>query len=126
LDKLYWLIVGILCVWRATHLLHAEHGPGGVMTWIRSWMAARGSSSVVACFLCLSLWVAVPFAALVGKSGGERFMLWLGFSAGAILLERLMQAPSMAAPAVYFEDAMNGAGQESAPVPSRALQDADI
>jgi hypothetical protein len=45
------------------------------------------------------LWVAIPFALLVGESGREKLMLWLAFSAGAILLERLVgsqRAPTQA------------------------------
>ena len=34
------------------------------------------------CFYCLSIWVAIPFACLMGNSYRGMFFLWLGFSAG--------------------------------------------
>ena len=46
-------------------------------------------ASLLDCFYCLSLWVAVPFAALLGEGWSERLMLWPALSGGAIVLERL-------------------------------------
>jgi len=33
--KFYWLVVGVLCVWRVTHLLNAEDGPLSFLVLIR-------------------------------------------------------------------------------------------
>jgi hypothetical protein len=45
--------------------------------------------SLLDCFYCLSLWIAAPLAWLLGHMWMERALLWLAFSAGAILLERI-------------------------------------
>ena len=33
--RFYWLALGILAVWRVTHLLHAEDGPWDVLYRLR-------------------------------------------------------------------------------------------
>jgi Protein of unknown function (DUF1360) len=106
--RFYWLVLGTLCVWRITHLLSAEDGPGNLMVWIRRKAGSGFWGKLLDCFYCLSLWLAVPFAFVIGEGARERFCLWLAFSAGAILLER---ATSNEGPtATYFE---NG-GQDDA------------
>lgn len=85
----YWFLLGLLAVWRMTHLLAQEDGPWQIVVRIR---AAAGSSlwgGLLDCFNCLSLWIAAPFALGIGVSYGERFCLWLALSGGAILLQRL-------------------------------------
>jgi hypothetical protein len=54
------------------------------------------------CFLCLSLWVAAPFAAALGATWVERGLLWPALSGGAILLQRLTERPAPP-PAAYVE-----------------------
>ena len=89
MSELYRLLLGVLGVWRITHLLQAEDGPGDVIVRIRR---AAGDSSVgrlLDCFYCLSLWVSLPMALIIGRNAIERVLLWLALSAGAILLERV-------------------------------------
>jgi hypothetical protein len=100
----YWLLLGILSVWRITHLLQAEDGPWNLLVRLRQRAGAGFWGSLLDCFYCLSLWVAVPFAFLIGERWIERFLLWLAFSAGAILIERLTNPEHGAPPALYFED----------------------
>jgi len=69
------------------------------------------------CFYCLSLWVSVPFALLVGQTVRERVCLWLAFSAGAILLDRATSKEAV--PHVYLDngekdDGMLRTGEKSA------------
>lgn len=91
--KVYTLILGVLGVWRITHLLQAEDGPGDVMVRLRH-VAGRGFwGNLLDCFYCLSLWIAVPFAAWLGVSVAEKLLLWPALSGAAILLER-MSAPN--------------------------------
>jgi hypothetical protein len=52
-------------------------------------MGNRFAGRLHDCFYCLSLWVAAPFAYFVGESARERLYLWLAFTGGAILLERV-------------------------------------
>jgi hypothetical protein len=98
----YRLTLGILAVWRLTHLLHAENGPWNLFDHIRRRFATGFWSSLIGCFYCLSLWVAAPFTLLATDGWWERLLLWPALSAGAILLERFStRAP---APAAYFEE----------------------
>ena len=98
----YWLAVAILGVWRITHLLHAEDGPADVFLRIRQALGSNMAGKALDCFYCLSLWIALPFAYWLGQTWGERILLWLAASAGAILLERITAPRSVQA--TYFED----------------------
>ena len=84
----YWLVLGILGVWRITHLLQAEDGPWDISVRLRRAVGNGFVGGVLDCFACASLWVAAPFALLLGEDWREDLLLWLAFSAGAILLER--------------------------------------
>jgi hypothetical protein len=86
--KAYSLALGILAVWRLTHLLNAEDGPWDLLVSLRRLAGSSSWGSLLDCFNCLSLWIALPFAIVLGEHWVERMLLWLGFSAGAILLER--------------------------------------
>lgn len=100
----YWLLLGILSVWRITHLLQAEEGPWNLLVRLRQKAGTGFWGRLLECFYCLSLWVAVPFAFLIGERWIEWFLLWLAFSAGAVLIERLTNREHGAPPAIYFED----------------------
>ena len=86
--KLYMFLVGVLAVWRVTHLLQAEDGPGNIVVHLRRLAGHSFLGRLMDCFYCLSLWIAVPFAVLCAETQQEGFLLWLAFSGGAILLER--------------------------------------
>lgn len=77
-----------LAVWRVTHLAWAEDGPFDLMAKLR-----RRASGVAArpfdCFYCLSLWLALPLAFVLGRDIVSTVVLWLGLSGGACLLERV-------------------------------------
>ncbi len=83
------LVIGVLVVWRVTHLLVAEDGPWDVVIRLRRRAGDGFWGALLDCFYCLSLWVAVPFALLLGEAWTERLLLWPALSAGAILLERV-------------------------------------
>jgi|SRR5918992_102202 hypothetical protein len=100
----YGLILGILGVWRITHLLVAEDGPGNVLVRLRRHAGQGFWGRLLDCFYCLSLWVAAPFAFWLATEGRERLLYWLAFSAGAILLERATRARTAVPPALYVED----------------------
>lgn len=85
----YELAIGILAVWRVTHLLFAEDGPWDVVIRLRRRAGPGGWGRLLDCFHCLSLWVAAPFAVLLGGWWAERLLLWPALSGGAILIERL-------------------------------------
>ena len=99
----YWLILGLLGVWRLTRLLSAEDGPADVFVRLRRLVGAGWAGDLLDCFNCLSLVIAAPFAALVGEGWTERGLLWFALSGGAIIVERVMKewdAPR----AAYLED----------------------
>jgi len=100
----YPLVLGILGVWRVTHLLNAEDGPWDVLVRFRKRVGSGWLGGLLDCFYCLSLWVAVPFALVLAGAWRERILLWLALSAGAILLERWLPDRSPAR-AEYWEEA---------------------
>ncbi len=101
----YELILGILCVWRITHLLNAEDGPWDLLARLRRRVGDGFWGGLLDCFYCLSLWIAAPFAALLGGGWRERLLLWPALSGAAILLERLTREKAAAAPVYYAEEA---------------------
>jgi hypothetical protein len=100
MSPFYGFILGALGVWRLTHLLNAEDGPWQVFVRLRRLAGSSFWGELLDCFYCLSLWVAAPFALLLGSSWRERLLLWLALSGAASLLERMhaTQAPQ------YFEE----------------------
>jgi hypothetical protein len=87
----YWLTLGVLAVWRLAHLLNAEDGPWETVVRLRLWVGTGFWGSLLDCFYCLSLWLALPLALAIGEGWWERLLLWPALSAGAILLERLTE-----------------------------------
>lgn len=113
----YWFILSVLSVWRITHLLSAEDGPFKCISRLRQFVGSPLWQSpgpqvglgarvravlgeLMDCFNCLSLWIAAPFALLLGSGWKETLLLWPALSGAAILLER---ATGPGAPA-YLED----------------------
>jgi hypothetical protein len=107
--QFYWLTLGVLAVWRLTHLLNAEDGPWDTVVRLRLWLAAGFWGRLLDCFYCLSLWIALPLALAIGEGWWERVLLWPAISGGAILLERLSRA---APPAALVEQITEGTSRE--------------
>lgn len=103
--QFYWFLLGSLAVWRVTHLLNAEDGPWKMLEAMRQRFGHGVLSSLFDCFYCLSLWVAMIFALIIGETWRARLLLWLAFSGAAILLDRLTQAQAAGTQqAVYYEE----------------------
>jgi hypothetical protein len=100
------LLLGVLGVWRVTHLFHAEDGPGDILIKFRRRLGNSIIGRAMDCFYCLSLWVALPFALVIAGTWRDRVLLWLAISGGAILLERATDRKP-AAP-IYSEDPPSG------------------
>jgi hypothetical protein len=101
--RYYWLMLGIICVWRVTHLLHAEDGPWDLLVHMRRVAGAGFWGRLLNCFYCLSLWIAALFSLVLAEGWKERLLLWPAMSGAAILLERAtsnMDSP----PPYYVED----------------------
>ena len=106
MGTFYYFVLGVLSVWRITHLLNAEDGPGKILVRLRRLAGSGFWGELLDCFYCLSLWVALPFALLTGSSWREKLLLWLALSGAAVLLERA-HSPSPH----YFEE--NPAAQDA-------------
>src|SRR4030095_5185489 len=105
--KFYWLVLGILAVFRITSLVGLEDGPWDVFAKLRGSAGDGVLGKGLGCFYCLRLWVAVPFGLMIGETWTEDLLLWLASSAGAIVLHRLTQPANDESPALYFEDKEN-------------------
>jgi len=111
--RFYELVLGTLATWRLTHLLWGEDGPWDLLVRLRKAVGNGFWGSLLDCFLCCSLWVAAPFALLLGEGWKERLLLWPAFSAGAILLQGLVFPRSLQPagdtppPALFIEDEEN-------------------
>lgn len=100
----YWFLLGVLSVWRLTHLLFAEDGPWDLIVRMRGWVGEGFWGKLLDCFYCLSLWIAVPFAFLIGEALKERLLLWLALSGGAVLIERVAFQSDTLSPGQYVKD----------------------
>ena len=98
------LVLGILGVWRISHLLHAEDGPGDVVVKLRRALGTSVFGRAMDCLDCLSLWVAMPFALLIGDGWREIALAWPALSAGAMIVNRGVNRARPPAAAVYVED----------------------
>lgn len=100
----YRFLLGILSVWRITHLLQAENGPWDVVVRLRHGAGEGFWGQLLDCFYCLSVWIAAPLSFWLGSTFCERILLWPALSAGAILLERVTNPEYGEAPAPFVED----------------------
>ena len=100
----YRFLLGILSVWRITHLLQGEDGPWDSVVFLRQKASDGFWGQLLDCFYCLSVWIAAPFAIILGGGLSKRILLWPALSAGAILLERVTDRGYGEPPAVLVED----------------------
>jgi len=84
-------LFGITClaVWRITHLLAKEDGPWDMIFKLRKQVGQGFWGSLLDCFYCLSIWVALPFAWGEGSTVKEKLLWWLALSGAACLLEKV-------------------------------------
>ena len=75
-----------LAVWRVTHLLSQEDGPFDAVIKLRKLFGQGFFGTLLDCFLCLSLWIALPFAFLSADAWIDRIVAWLALSGGASIL----------------------------------------
>jgi len=88
-----WMKYGaaVLATWRVTHLLANEDGPADIIARARERLGASQLGALMDCFQCTSLWVAVPMAFYVERKPSDRAIAWLALSAGACILDALVQ-----------------------------------
>ena len=103
MNRLYWLSLSILGVWRITHLLSAEDGRADCWRSFANW-PGPDFGKLLDCFYCLSVWVKCSIRVSSEADGADECCCGR-LSGGAILLNRLT------APAVqYSEDPPIGKG----------------
>jgi hypothetical protein len=78
-----------LAAWRLTHLIVAEDGPWDIIVRIRAWFGNSVVGKAMDCFYCTSVWMAIPFAFVVGQGIIDRLVAWLAISGAASLLEQI-------------------------------------
>lgn len=81
-------IFSILAIWRLTHLFSKEDGPFDIIFRLRKAAGAGFFGSLLDCFYCLSIWIALPFGIWLGNSWQEKILYWLALSGAACLLQR--------------------------------------
>jgi hypothetical protein len=90
--------LAVLATWRVTHLLANEDGPADLIVRLRAHLGHSLVGSLMDCFNCLSLWIAVPAALFVSRKPLEWLLTWLALSGAACLLERLGREPVVIEP----------------------------
>jgi hypothetical protein len=96
-------VVAALAVWRVTHFIVLEDGPFAISRRLRFLGAAVGAAKLFGCFLCVSVWAAIPFALLLTRRPLELVVVIPALSGAAILLERITTRGETPAP-LYVEE----------------------
>ncbi|MBV9743893.1 MAG: hypothetical protein JO099_09020 [Acidobacteriia bacterium] len=96
--------LAVLAIWRLTHLLAAEDGPGDILVKLRARLGRSFAGKLTDCFYCLSLWIAAPAVLYVSGRRPDWPLVWLALSAGACLLERLGANPVVMQPISNFDE----------------------
>lgn len=88
-----WLrfVLAVLATWRVTHLLAREDGPFDLIIRFRAWVGEGFIGSLMDCYQCLSIWVAVPMAFFVTQKPIDFLVSCFAVSGAACLLERIGQ-----------------------------------
>ena len=100
----FLFVITALAVWRVTHLIGKEDGPFDVIFLIRKKAGAGFFGSLLDCFYCLSIWIALPPALWFGKGWLEKILFWLALSGAACLLEQATTKNESPGKPEYFED----------------------
>jgi Protein of unknown function (DUF1360) len=101
-SRLEDVAIGALCVWRLTHLLHAEDGPFNAAASLRRRAGNSFLGQAMSCFYCLSLWIALPVTLLMNAGVAQFLLLWPTVSGAACLLEQATTREN--SPALIYEE----------------------
>src|SRR5579863_7018186 len=88
MNPLQFVILSI-AAWRVTHLIQAEDGPWEVIFKIRKLAGTGFVGSLMDCFYCSSIWVAIPFGIIAGHKWTEYIYYSLAFSGSAMLIQKI-------------------------------------
>jgi len=97
-------LIMTLVVWRLTHLFSKEDGPFDWIFILRKKAGAGFLGSLLDCFYCLSIWIALPFGIWLGQNWIEKLLLWLALSGAACLLEQATTKSKFPGQTEYHED----------------------
>jgi hypothetical protein len=89
IDPFHFLLAA-LAVWRLSHLLVFENGPGLIFERMRQAGAETWVGRLLDCFYCTSLWIAAPMAALISGDWLWGVITWLALSGFASLALQMM------------------------------------
>jgi hypothetical protein len=93
MNNLIELILCSAATWRLAHLLSKEDGPFDIMYTIRKAAGAGFFGSLLDCFYCTSVWVALPIGIWQGNSLADKILYWWALSGIACLLEQATNKP---------------------------------
>lgn len=93
IDGIEFLIC-TLAVWRISHLFSQEDGPFDAVLKFRKLLGQGFFGSLLDCFYCLSVWVAIPFAVYLSRNWTEGIIIWLALSGAACLLFKITDKSS--------------------------------
>lgn len=100
-----YLVLSVFAVWRITHMLGKEDGPFDIIFVMRKKAGAGFFGSLLDCFYCLSIWIALPFGFWLGANWLEKILVWLALSGAACLLEQATTGKTNEPPKTgYYED----------------------
>ena len=97
-EFLVRFVLAVLATWRVTHLLASEDGPADIIFRLRRRLGRGWLGSLMDCFNCLSLWIAIPAAVFLSTRPVIWAVSWLAISGAACLLERLGEKPVVIGP----------------------------
>lgn len=88
-----WVVTAVLATYRVSRMIALEDGPFDVFSRLQE--LAGGQKNWVgrglACPLCVSFWLALPAALLVGFVDVRQLaLLWLGIAGAAVVLHRVI------------------------------------
>jgi hypothetical protein len=87
--KYFNFLISVLAVWRVTHLLSQEDGPFDIVIKFRKLFGQNFIGSLLDCFYCLSMWIAIPFVFFLYTNWIDGIILWLALSGAASFLFKL-------------------------------------
>jgi hypothetical protein len=87
-NTIFQFVLFSLACWRITHLLSKEDGPFDIIYKLRKKAGAGFLGSLLDCFYCVSIWVALPSFFLFGNTWYEKIIYWLATSGLVCLLEQ--------------------------------------
>ena len=79
-----------LAVWRLSHLLACEDGPFDLVVRLRQRVGNGFVGSLMDCYYCVTVWIAIPFALLLTHDVIAGLVTWLALSGAASALYKAM------------------------------------